>query len=428
MRTFWFVIYNLIGVPVLWFTFRLYSLFNSKVREGFKGRRDLFGELDKSLSVFGKGKTVLIHSSSYGEYQQAIPLMEELRKKNYNVILSFFSPSGYKNSKINFRGAAKSYIPFDSVSNQKKFLDKIKPEIIIFMRYDLWYNLLYEAKKRNIKTEMANARYDEKDFTWKIPVVSSFKKTLYGMLDTIFVIDDFDYNNYRHKLSGQNVNIIKVGDSKFERVYKSAKKVTSNDFIPGKIIKAKKVFVIGSSWKDDEDVILPAIDKSLQFDKDLLTLLVPHEPKETKIAAIEKIIENKYKNIKPIRYSGLSNYANENFIIVDKMGLLSKLYSLAYLSYVGGGFKTGLHNILEPAIFNMPVLFSNEVKNSDEDEMLIQSGCGILITDTKQFYRELRRILNDKNYRNETGEKCKQVFKNTIGVAEYIVNRITTAE
>ncbi|MEO8210683.1 MAG: glycosyltransferase N-terminal domain-containing protein, partial [bacterium] len=294
MRTFWFVIYNFIGIPVLWVFFKLYSIFNSKVREGFNGRRDLFSALDKSLSSFGKGKNILIHSSSLGEFQQAIPLVEELRKKNYNVVLSFFSPSGYKNSKLTISNTAKIYIPFDTLSNQKKFLDAIDPEIIIFMRYDLWYNLLYAAKKRGINTVLANARYDEKDFTWNIPIVSSFKKTLYGMIDTIFVIDDYDDINYKKKLSKQNVNIIKIGDSKFERVYQSAKRILPNDFIPEKIIKDKKIFVIGSSWKDDEDVILPAIDKSLEFDKDLLTLIVPHEPKETKIFALEKTIENKY--------------------------------------------------------------------------------------------------------------------------------------
>ncbi len=425
MRTFWFIIYNFIGVPVLWLLFRLYSIFNLKVREGFSGRRDLFSSLNKSLSVFSKRKNVLIHSSSLGEFQQALPLVEELRKKKYNIILSFFSPSGYKNSKINLPDVAKSYIPFDSVSNQKKYLDLIKPEMIIFMRYDLWYNILYEAKKRGIKTILANARYDEKDSTWNIPVVSSFKKTLYGMIDTIFVIDDYDESNYIKKLSGENVKIIKIGDSKFERVYQSAKKITSNDFISEKIIENKKVFVMGSSWKDDEDVILPAIDKSLEFDRDLLTLLVPHEPKETKIAFIEKVIESKYKNIKTIRFSELENYKDENFIIVDRVGLLSKLYSIAYLSYVGGGFRTGLHNILEPAIFNMPILFSNDVKNSDEDEILIKSGCGILVTDTKQFYRVFREILNNKTYRDEISAKCELVFRDTIGVAENIVNQIT---
>jgi 3-deoxy-D-manno-octulosonic-acid transferase len=284
--------------------------------------------------------------------------------------------------------------------------------------------LLYEAKKRQIKIVLANARFDEKDSTWNLPLISSFKKTLYGMIDTIFVIDDEDYENYQKKLAGEEVTIIKIGDSKFERVFKSSKDITGNDILPALIVKNKKIFVIGSSWKDDEEILLPAIDKSHEFTDNLLTLLVPHEPKETKMLAIEKEIANNYKNIKPIRYTQIKNYKDENFIIVDKVGLLSKLYSIAYLSYVGGGFKTGLHNILEPAIFNMPILFSNVVKNSDEDEILLKNGCAIIVSDTKQFYKIFREILKDEKYRNEIGERCKLVFKDSEGIAENIVNQI----
>lgn len=426
MRTLWFAVYNIIGVPAIWIFFKIYSIFNSKVREGLNGRRDSFSNLDKSLLDLKRQKTVLIHSSSLGEFQQALPLVDELRKRNYNVVISFFSPSGYKNSKINLPGVIKTYIPLDSIPKQKKFLDEIQPEKIIFMRYDLWYNLLYEAKKRNIKTVVANARYDEKDYTWSFFLISSFKKTLYGMIDTIFVIDDSDERNYKEKLSGTSTVIIKIGDSKFERVYQSAKNIVPGTIIPDKIVRGKKVFVVGSSWKDDEDVILPAIDKTFKFEKDLLILIVPHEPKETKISVIEKTIENKYKNLKTIRYSVMQKYSDENVIIVDKIGLLSKLYSIANLSYIGGGFKTGLHNILEPAIFNIPVLFSNTVKNSDEDELLIESGCGILVKDARQFYRIFRKLLSDENYRKEIGSKCGLVFKDNINVSGRIIEMLIT--
>ena len=427
MRTFWFAVYNLIGVPLIWLFFNLYSLFNSTVREGLRERRDLFNLLNRSLSSFRdkKRKRIIIHSSSLGEYQQALPLVEELRNKNYNIILSFFSPSGYNNSNINYPEVIKTYIPLDSVYNVKKFLDLTDPEIIIFMRYDLWFNLLYEAKKRKIRTVLANSRYDELDRTWSIPVISSFRKTLYGMLDIIFAIDDQDEINYRKKLGRENVEIIRTGDSKFERVYQSAKKEFTEEFFPKEIIKDKKIFVIGSSWKDDEDVILPAVDKALLFNKDLLTMLVPHEPKETKLEAIERSIASSYGNIRTIRYSDIIRYKDENLIIIDRIGLLSKLYSLAYLSYVGGGFKTGLHNILEPAIFKMPIMFSNEVKNSDEDEILLKYGCGILISDSRHFYRYLRTFLDNKKLRDETGEKCSFVFKDSVGIAEKIVRRIT---
>ncbi|MBV6478092.1 MAG: hypothetical protein HGGPFJEG_00839 [Ignavibacteria bacterium] len=424
MRTLWFVVYNTFGVLSLKLIFGIYSLFNSKVKEGLKGRRDLFEKLDKSLSAFVSGKKIMIHCSSLGEYQQAIPLVNEFLKYGYNIVLSFFSPSGFNNSKIQDERVIKTYLPFDSLSNEKKLIKKIMPDVIVFMRYDLWFNLLYTAKQEKVLTVLANARFDEKDLTWKIPVISSFKKTLYGMIDTVFVIDEYDESNYKKKLKTHNVNILKSGDSKFERVHQSAKFENHVSVLPENITKSKKVFVIGSSWKEDEEVLLPAVDKTLKYDKSLLTVLVPHEPKETKISAIEKVLQSRYENLSSIRYSKLENYKGENVIIVDKMGLLSKLYSGAYMSYVGGGFKTGLHNILEPAIYNMPILFSNKVKNSDEDEILIQHGCGFVIENTKQFYKIFREFINNTALRNETGDKCRIVFKDSQGIAEKLVKYI----
>ena len=320
-----------------------------------------------------------------------------------------------------YEDITKIYLPFDSVRNVKTFLDFIDPGMIIMMRYDLWYNLLFEAKKRNIKLIIANARFDHKDKFWNMKLTRSFKMAMYRMIDKIFVISDEDENNYRKKLINFKGDIIRVGDSKYERVFESAKTFTKTDVLPESVYSGKKVFVVGSSWKDDEDVLLPVIDKTLFFQKDLLTILVPHEPKETKISAIESNIASNYLKIKTIRYSIISEFKDENLIIIDCIGKLAQLYSIAYFSYVGGGFRTGLHNILEPVIFKMPVFFANKAKNSDEDDLLIKSGCGFVVDNKKQFYKIFRTLLKNHNLRDEIGEKCNLVFKETLGTASTIV-------
>ncbi len=421
----WLLLYNILFLPLVWIFFKIYSLFNEKVREGFRGRSEIFANLENTLSALDKNKkSILIHCASLGEYQQALPFVEELVKKHYNIVLSFFSPSGYKNAKVPEGNIVKCYLPFDTKSSVEKFLSVINPDKIFFIRYDLWLNILSEAKKKNISLYLVNARYDEKDITWKLPVALSFKKYLYGMLDKIFVIDEYDEKNYKEKLKNYPVEIIKVGDSKFERVYESSKKIQAKKIIDEKIIKDKKVFVMGSSWKDDEDVILPVLDKIADYEENLLTFLVPHEPKETKIKAIEDFVTENYPNLKTIRYSHLKNYSYQNIIIVDTIGILYSLYSIAYVSYVGGGFKTGLHNILEPAIFNMPVFFSNEVKNSDEDEIMLSTGAGILVNDSKDFYKNFRHILSNAHLRNSIGEKCKHVFEKNLGIAKKVISLI----
>lgn len=424
MCKFWLYVYNILFIPIIWFAFRFYSLFNSKVREGFAGRKHIFSDLEKNKSLYQNGKkNIIIHCSSLGEYQQAIPIYQELLSHNYNIIITFFSPSGYKNSKITDNRIFKIYLPFDSYKNVKLFLELISPEIIIMMRYDLWYNFLFRAKKMKIITAIANARFDVKDKAWRIPVVSSFKKCMFKMINVLFAIDDEDESNFKKVLT-KNSEIYKVGDSKFERVLQSVKTIKREDVIDTKIIKNKKVFVIGSSWKDDEEILLPAINKVQQYEPELLTILVPHEPKETKLVLIEKNIVQSYENLNAIRFSQLKNYSGENLVIVDCVGKLLNLYSISYVSYVGGGLRSGLHNILEPAIFNMPVFFSNSFKNSDEDEVLLKHGCGILVNSQNQFYKDFRRILNDKDLRNEIGEKCKLVFDNKLGIAKIIVNHL----
>lgn len=424
MQGFWFVVYNILFLPLLWVVFRFLSLFNSKIREGFRGRRGLFADISSWVYPHQGATRILIHSSSLGEFQQSIPIIEEFNKLNFNIISTFFSPSGYKNSRVPFPEIRKTYLPFDSYPNAVRFLDLIKPDMIILMRYDLWFNFLYAAKKRGIKLIIANARFDEKDLFWKIPVFRSFRKTMYGMIDKMLTIDEADRRNYRELMEHFSTEIVKTGDSKFERVYQASKSVKREEVLPESIYSGKKVFVIGSSWKDDEDVVLPALDKLLDSRNDLLTVLVPHEPKETKIKMIEKNLEERYNNFKSIRYSDIGNYSGENIIIIDCIGKLMSLYSIAYVSYVGGGFRSGLHNVLEPAIFNMPVFFANRVKNSDEDEIMLEKGCGIAVTDKKQFYKIFRKLMTDPSYRDELGSKCSLVFESAVGTSKNIVKNI----
>lgn len=423
MTAFWFIVYNIVFLPLIWTGFRFLSLFNPKIREGFKGRKYIFREIE-NWKLDPSVKRIIFHSSSLGEFQQAIPIIEELQKKGYEIIATFFSPSGYKNSMNLLPDVKKTYIPFDSYFSIKRFINLINPELIILMRYDLWFNFLYCAKMNNIKVVIANARYDEKDKFWKLRFVKSIKKTMYGMVDKMFVIDESDYQNYLRMMRGYDTKVIKAGDSKFERVFEASKNIKIENVIDTSVIKDKKVFVIGSSWKDDEEIILPVINKLPEYGEGLLTVLVPHEPKETKILAIENNLKSNYENLKSIRLSRIENYSGENLVIVDSVGKLMSLYSAAYIAYVGGGFRTGLHNVLEPAIFNIPVFFANEVKNSDEDEILVEKGCGILVSTRDRFYRDMRRLLTDKGYYKKVSDSCKLVFSDTLGTTRKIIENL----
>ena len=222
MTKLWFLIYNVILIPILWIVFHIIGLFNEKVRQGISGRKQEF-------PVFSsQDKIAVIHSSSLGEYQQALPLVDEFLKLNYKIVLTFFSPSGYLNARISNVNITKLYLPFDSIGKIKRFLDFIHPDFLILIRYDFWFNLLYFSRKRNIEIVLANARYDENDKFWDFPVTRSFKKSLYSFVNKIFVIDDQDESSYKTILP--SAEVIKVGDSKFERVFEASGKVIKKMF------------------------------------------------------------------------------------------------------------------------------------------------------------------------------------------------------
>ncbi len=422
MRKFWFLAYNYLFIPLMWFFFHIGYIFSAKIRNGINGRRKIFKKLANSVSYLNPAKrTILIHSSSLGEFQQALPLINEIDTSEYNIVFSFFSPSGFNNARINLKNSFKTYLPFDSYNNAKKFLDIIEPDKVIFMRYDLWFNFLYECKKRNIPTILANARYDIKDISWKFPLSKSFKINLYNMVDKLFVIDKEDEINFKKFISSE---IKLAGDSKFERVLQASKNISTANILPASVIANKRIFVIGSSWKDDEDILLPVVNKLMKFHPDLLTVLVPHEPKEKKIERIEQRITNEFENLNSIRFSELHKFSKNNLIIVDKIGHLMKLYSIAYFSYVGGGFRTGLHNIVEPAVYNMPIFFSNRAINSDDSEVLLKAGCGVLVDDQRKLYKDLSEILYYPEVRNSIASKCELIFENSLGIAKKIISNI----
>ena len=417
MKNIWLITYNLLFLPVFWLIAKTLSLFNQKIKSGFKGRRELFSHLEVKIKTLDSSrKNVLIHCSSLGEFEQAKPIIDELDKTNrYNFIVSFFSPSGFNHSKLdsalNSR-IIKTYLPFDTQKNSQRFIDIINPSAVLFIKYDLWFNLLEVLRKRNIFSSLVNAVYDEKNFKWKFFLTKSYKMTVLKLLSFIASADDQDCYNFKTLLNG-SVDVQSVGDTKYERISKAKQVAESRTLINGNVLTGKDVFVIGSSWDKDEDILFPVIDKINSNghveEHPLMTILAPHEPTEDTLEDIEYEIQTKYPHLKLIRYSGLNKYKDENIILIDCIGILMALYQYADLAYVGGGFHTGMHNVLEPAGYGIPVLFGDQ-KLSEDAENLIRKGGGIAVEDPKSLYKNLLHLLKDDEARINIGIKSFSVF------------------
>lgn len=417
MEQFWSIIYNIIFLPLFFVTAKILSAFNQKIKQSFKARKGLFKYLESKLTALDKDKAnILIHCASLGEFEQAKPIIDQLDSSGmYNFVVSFFSPSGFNHSKLDSALSSKivkTYLPFDSPPNVKKFIDIVKPAAVIFIKYDLWFNLLYFLRIRKIFTVVVNKSFDSRKVKWKFPLIRSYKKTVLNIVDFIAVTDDDDKREFE-KILGRRESIEVFGDTKYERIAKAKEIQTKNNLLSSEIVSNKNIFVVGSSWNSDEQVILPVVEKissnGISDEVSLITIIAPHEPTEEILENIEYEIRTNYPMLKSIRYSEIEKYKNENVILIDCIGILMGLYKYAKVAYVGGGFQNGMHNVLEPAGYGIPVLFGND-KISEEGRHLMQNGGGIAIYDSKDLYKNLVTLLKKPDERIAVGKKSLSVF------------------
>ncbi len=415
------IFYSFIVLPVLYSSLRFAGIFNKKIRKGIKGRKRVYEELILNATTINKNKKLIwFHSSSLGEFEQAKPIIEKLKKdKNVNVLITFFSPSGYENSKKYPHADLISYIPFDTKSNAQKFISIINPSLAIIMRYDIWPNIIKELHKKNVPVYLVDATL-RSDSPRKYPMLNSFHKVLFGYFTKILTVSESDAQEF--KSFGFDDNKVKaVGDTRFDRVYQRSLLAKDKRLISNNILKDKKVFIAGSTWEQDEEVIFPAFLKLTKFDSNLLMIVAPHEPT---LLHLEKI-ENEFSGkLKTIRFSHLNNYSNERIIIVDSIGILLTLYTYADIAYVGGSFKQNIHNVLEAAVYGVPVIFGPKIQNSQEAIKLAEIGGGIVINNKKQAYKNLRRLFLDDNLRKQAGQISENFVQTNTGATQKILDAI----
>ncbi len=420
MQRFWFLVYNLLIVPALWVLFHLVALFNPKVRLGIRERKGLFEKLEMEVEPLNGRHRLWFHASSLGEFESAKPLIAALRDcySSLNIIVSFFSPSGYQHSK-NYRLAdIITYLPFDSRKNAQRFIDFVQPTAAIFVRYDVWPNYLWALRRRCIPSLIANATMRDRS-SRRLPILQSFHRSMYNNLDAILAVSEADAQAYR-RLHLTSPRLEVVGDTRYDQVWAKSQEVRSKRFIPKSILRGKKVLVVGSSWEGDERIILPAFSKMLSEHPNLLLIIVPHEPDEENLDRIENELDRFRANRRGlyIRFTDLNNYRSEHVIIVDSVGILLTLYSYATVAYVGGGFLGkpggGVHNVLEPAVYGIPVLYGPNHENSQEAVALCRLGGGFVVNDEDDLSTLLARFFRDEKARVEAGKRCREfVLKNT---------------
>lgn len=402
-----------IGIYLASFVVKIAALFNSKLKQGVIGRKNTFSKLQYIIK--SKDKTFWFHCASLGEYEQGLPVFEALKAKhpNYKVVLSFFSPSGYevrKNTKI---ADVVVYLPLDTTANAKRFLDLVNPDYILFVKYEIWPNFLHEIKKRDLKAILISAafREDQAFFKW---YGSYAKSALFGF-NHIFTQNE----NSKTLLNSIDYNAVSVsGDTRFDRVSNQLKVDNTVSFIE-EFKDDKLCVVFGSSWPDDDKLYMDFINS--YTNSEVKFVIAPHNIKASYVASLKSQL-----NVKTICYSELTehqNLADYKVFILDTIGYLSKAYSYADIAYVGGGAgTTGLHNILEPAVFGIPILIGKNYDKFPEAKTLIDLGGVTSLASSSAFNATLNVLLTDDVLRKKQGDITKSYIESNIGAVVKIMD------
>ncbi len=383
-------IYNLI-VKISWSFLQILALFNAKIKLFVSGRKEAFERLTAGISE--GDKVVWMHVASLGEFEQGLPIIERLRAEypTHKILITFFSPSGYEVKKNSSAADVVIYLPMDTKKNASRFLDIARPEIAIFVKYEIWPNYLRELERRNIPTILISAIFKKGQIYFK--AYGGFMRKALRKFDHYFVQDEA---SQKRLTSIQIKNVSVTGDTRLDRVSEILDRDNQLDFMQA-FTKDKLCFVAGSTWPEDEAILIDYINNA---QKNLKYILAPHTIKKDKILGLAGAITKK-----KVLFSNIDEktIGDCEVLIVDSIGLLTKIYSYADIAYVGGGFATGLHNTLEPAVFGIPVIIGPNYEGFKEAEDLVAQKGIIPIQDQWTFGELMKKILDNSEFRKKTG-------------------------
>ena len=396
---------------------KIVALFSPKMKLFVDGRKSVFQTLDNKIQ--SSDKTIWFHAASLGEYEQGLPVIEAIKQQfpTHKIVVTFFSPSGYEVRKNNAIADVTVYLPLDTISNAKQFVELVHPEMAFFIKYEYWPNYLNELKKQQIKTYLISGilRENQAFFKW----YGGFYRNALKTFEFFFVQNE----SSRNLLQSIGFNNVKVsGDTRFDRVVSILERDNSLDFIE-QFKDNKTTIVIGSSWPKDESLLINYINQSSD---DVKFIIAPHNIKSEQIQELKNAITKKIvlfsENVETRHALSLQEYS---IFIIDTIGILTKIYSYADIAYVGGGFgNPGVHNILEPATFGVPVVIGPNYSHFAEATALVNMDGCISIQNQIQLNEAFDLLLHNEDERLEKGHICSTFVQMNKGATQTIMHHI----
>lgn len=410
----WPLLYRLVLGPLVSATARAAAIFSPKIRRGLAGRRRQHRDAVASPAT---GKfTVHVHAASVGEFEQAKPIIEALRARSreYRITASFYSPSGFEQQGRYDQVDDSWYLPDDRPWHVRRFLERIDPDLILIIRYDLWPEFLRQAAERQIPSALVCATLRE-DSARLRPVARGFFRWLYGELDLIDCVGQMDATAFR--MLGVDVPLEISGDTRYDRVVERAAAGARGSLpISRDQLGDRAILVAGSTWPPDEALLAPLVGIG-----GLRLVVVPHEPTPTHIAVLRSRLGPSVLLSEIVQGEPLTDDAA---IIVDRTGILLGLYALADISYVGGAFGAGVHSVLEPAAYGVPVLSGPRIERSRDAAALHAAGLLELVSTPDEARTVVRMLIADTSRRVEWGRRAATFVRERAGATTRILDSL----
>ena len=399
---------------------KIVTLFSPKIKLFVDGRKDVFATLKSQIS--STDKCIWFHAASLGEYEQGLPIMEKMREHfpAHKIVLSFFSPSGYEVRKNTKAADVVVYLPLDTPSNAKLFVEIVNPEMAFFIKYEYWPNYLNELKKKHIPTYLISGifRKNQLFFKW---YGGFYRKALDAFHH--FFVQNTSSKAFLLELKKTNATV--SGDTRFDRVASILEKDNSLDFIQ-EFKNDTLTIVVGSSWPKDEELLVNFINTT---NHNVKFIIAPHNIKTEQIADLQKkitkktvLFSKKEAILKQVQNDKISNY---DVFIIDTIGILTKIYSYADIAYVGGGFgNPGVHNILEPATFGVPIIIGPNYSHFAEAIALVNmEGC-VSISNQNELNEAVENLIQNEDIRAEKGHICSTFVQMNKNATDIILKEI----
>lgn len=407
------ILYN-IGIFLYALAVRIVSPFNKKARKMIVGHKQTYRALKEKVNP--NARYIWFHAASLGEFEQGRPIIETIKKEHpeYKILLTFFSPSGYEVRKDYGMADIVCYLPFDKKRNVKRFLKLIQPEMAVFIKYEFWYNFINQLWKRDIPTYMVSAvfRPNQIFFRW-------YGKNMRRILPkyTQICLQDDASAQLLKAINITNTSV--CGDTRFDRVVDIRNQAKSLDLVEAFAAKAKeegeKIIVAGSSWPKDEDIFIPYFN----INTDVKLIIAPHEIDEAHLKYIESNLQRPHIRYSKASWEDMSKY---DCLIIDCFGLLSSIYRYGQVAYVGGGFGVGIHNILEAAVYSVPVIFGPNFKKFREAQELIEQGGAYSIADSQSFRGLVDEFFEYDNILQNAGSNAGKYVSSNTGVVKKVMD------